>query len=72
MFNVGDRVKIKKQALPLTFKKSDDDFSYAGRVPKEGTVFFIPPHKRWVGIDFGIYKASFFVEDVELKEGSNG
>ena len=72
MFHIGDHVKIKKQALPPIIKKNEDDFSYVGRVPKEGTVFFIPPHKRWVGIDFGIHKEGCFVEDVELKEGSNG
>lgn len=64
-FNVGDKVRIVNQTVNMP-KKEQEGFTYTSRVPTEGTVCFASDGKRWVTIDFGLYKSCFFVEDIEL------
>lgn len=62
-FNVGDKISVVNQTVNIP-KKESDGFTYTSKLPVEGVVFFVPSHGRWVGVDFGIYKSSFFAEDV--------
>lgn len=34
------------------------------RKPRTGTIFYIHPARRWIVVDFGIFRESFFTWDV--------
>lgn len=64
-FNVGDKVQIVRQTVNIP-RTEAEGFTYTSKIPTEGIVCFASDGKRWVTVDFGLYKSCFFVEDIEL------